>query len=75
MTVAKGLGAASLSILTAWLVPLLKDEFSDSPPGLALAAPLLLMATLLAIAIISLRRMDRVHGAYVRSMVWLQRLR
>jgi hypothetical protein len=75
MTVAKGLGAATLSILTAWLVPFLKDEFSDAAPGLALAAPLLLMTTLLTIAVISVLRMDRVHAAYVRSMTWLQRLR
>lgn len=33
MAVAKGLGGAALSILAAWLIPFLKDQYKGTPLG------------------------------------------
>jgi hypothetical protein len=37
MTFAKGLGAAALSLLTAWLIPFLKGEYKDASLWLVVA--------------------------------------
>jgi len=39
LTVAKGLSAAALSILTAWFVPFLKSEYKNTSLWLTVATP------------------------------------
>ena len=73
--VAKGLGAAAVSIITAWFVPFLKTEFKSSSVWLSIATPIAVVLGLLAGAAVVLLRMDRIHRSYVTSVVWLQRLR
>ena len=75
LTVAKGMGAASLSLLTAWLIPFLKNEYADASTWLIVVTPAAIVCTLAVIGAMSLMRMDLIHGSYIRAMVWLQRSR
>jgi hypothetical protein len=72
LAVAKGFGAAALSLLTAWLIPFLKSEFDEASLILVIAPPVGAMLALAGIGLMSLRRMDRIHQSFVRAMVWLQ---
>jgi hypothetical protein len=75
LSVAKGAGGAALSLLTAWLIPFLKDEFRFAPPFLVLAPPLLLVAGFAIWGLLSLMRMDRIHRSFITTVCWLQALR
>jgi hypothetical protein len=75
LTVANGMGAAAVSILTAWLVPFLKHEYHGTSIWLILVTPASLVVTLAAIGLVSLLRMDVIHASFIRAMVWLQRFR
>ena len=75
LTVSRGLAAAALSLLTAWVIPYLKGEYKSASPWLIVATPLTIVLTLAVLGLISLLRMDRIHASYVRSMVWLERFR
>jgi hypothetical protein len=74
-TVAKGMGAAALSFLTAWLIPFLKHEYEGASPVLIIATPAALTIALALIGLVSLVRMDVIHQSFIRAMVWLERLR
>jgi hypothetical protein len=75
LTVAKGLSAAALSVLTAWFIPFLKHQYKESSQWLVIVTPVALIATLVAIGLLSLLRMDRIHASFIRAMVWLEWLR
>jgi hypothetical protein len=75
MSVAKGFGGAALSLLTAWLIPFLKNEFAHSPVWLAVVPPVLIVLGAGAVALAAVMRLDRIHVSFVQAMVWLQRVR
>jgi hypothetical protein len=75
LAVAKGMGAASLSLLTAWLIPFLKNEYQGASVWLIVLTPLALVLALATMGLASLMRMDRIHASFITAMVWLQRLR
>jgi hypothetical protein len=75
LTVAKGMGAAALSILTAWFVPFLKDQYKGTSLWVIVATPLAIVLALAAWGLVSVLRMDMIHGSFIRANVWLQRLR
>jgi hypothetical protein len=75
LTVARGFGAAAVSILTAWLIPVLKDEYSGASAWLIVATPVALVISLAVMGLVILLRMDRIHKSFIRAMVWLERLR
>jgi hypothetical protein len=75
LTVAKGMSAAALSILTAWFVPFLKSEYKHTSPWLIVVTPVALILALATLGLVSLLWMDRIHQSFIRAMVWLQRLR
>ena len=75
LTASKGLAAAALSVLTAWLVPFLKNEYDGGSPDVVIVIPVALVLTLAIVGLISLLRMDRIHTSFIHAMVWLQRLR
>jgi hypothetical protein len=75
MTFAKGLGAAALSILTAWLIPFLKGEYEHASLWLVVAPPLSLVVAMALAGLVAFQRMDLIHQSFVRAMVWLQSLR
>src|SRR5947208_803027 len=67
MTVAKGMGAAALSLFTAWLVPFLKNEYAGAPTWLIVVAPISLTSGLALFSLVRLLRVDRIHNSYVRA--------
>ena len=69
------MGAAALSILTAWFVPFLKNEYKGASLWLIVVTPLALTLALAMLGLVSLLRMDGIHQSFLRAMVWLQRLR
>jgi hypothetical protein len=73
LTVAKGVGAASISLLTAWIIPFFKNEYSNSSIWLVIIPPVFLIVSLTAFALTAVLRNDRIHGSYIRAMVWLER--
>ncbi len=75
MTFAKGTAAAALSILTAWLIPFLKNEYEGTDAAWVLIVPITLITALAGLGVLSFIRMDRIHASYITAMVWLQRLR
>jgi hypothetical protein len=75
MTFAKGLGAAALSILTAWLIPFLKGEYQDASPWLVIAPPLSLVLAMTLVGLMAFQRINVIHQSFIRAMVWLQDLR
>jgi hypothetical protein len=75
MTVAKGAGGAALSLLTAWLVPFLKNEFKDTPAVLAVALPVGVVVGLSCWALVALRRLDSIHRSFIVAVAWLARLK
>ena len=75
LTVAKGMSAAALSILTAWFVPFLKSEYKQTSLWLIVVTPVALILALATLGLVSLLRMDRIHQSFIRAMVWLQRFR
>jgi hypothetical protein len=75
MAVAKGVGAAVASILAAWLIPLLKNEYEGTSSWFVFGPPLAVMLALSGWALVSMRRLDRIHQSYVVSAALLQELR
>jgi hypothetical protein len=67
MTCAKGLGAAALSILTAWLIPLLEGEYRNASVWLVVALTL--------VGLLAFQRINVIDQSFIRAMVWLQTLR
>jgi hypothetical protein len=72
--VARGFGGAALALLTAWLIPFLKDEYRHAALGLVIA-PLVGAVALGVVGLVSLLRMDAIHLSFVRASGLLQWLR
>jgi hypothetical protein len=74
-TAAKGMGGAALSLLVAWLVPFLKNEYAKTPLWLVLGPPLLTIIALAAWSLVAVVRLNRIHASYVASAALLQTFR
>jgi hypothetical protein len=74
LSFAKGMGGAALSILTAWLIPFLKNEYHGASIWLIVITPVTLVVSLAAVGLIAILRMNKIHRSFVHAIVWLQRL-
>jgi hypothetical protein len=75
LTVGKSMTAAAVSVLTAWLIPFLKQQYHRASAWLIVVTPVALILSLALVGVLSLQRMDRIHASFIRAMVWLERLR
>ena len=73
LAVAKGMAASAFSLLTAWLIPFLKNEYGHSSVWLVVATPVALVLALGSLGLVSLLRMDSIHDSFIRATVWLKR--
>jgi hypothetical protein len=71
----KGMGGAALSLLVAWLVPFLKNEYAKTPLWLVLGPPLLTIIALAVWSLVAVIRLNRIHASYVASAALLQTFR
>jgi hypothetical protein len=72
MALAKGTAAAAVSILTAWFIPFLKNEYDDAPQWLVLWPPVALLAVLVIIGALAFFNLNQVHRSLVRAMALLK---
>lgn len=72
MGVAKGAAAAILSILTAWFIPFLKNEYKDAPLALVVGPPIALLVALGAAAAMAFFNVNRIHRSLIRAMAVLE---
>lgn len=68
----KGMGGAALSLLVAWLVPFLKNEYAKTPLWLVLGPPLLTITALAVWSLIAAVWLNRIHASYAASAALLQ---
>ena len=68
----KGTAGAAASLLTAWLIPFLKNEYHDSSTFLVVVVPVMLIAALAITALVAYGRLNRTHRAFVRAVGLLQ---
>jgi hypothetical protein len=73
-SVAKGAGAAIVSLLTAWLIPLLKGEY-QAHWTLIVGPPFVLLVGLSFAGAYALQNMNFIHRSFIRAMALLQRFR
>ncbi len=72
MTLAKGTAAAAVSILTAWFIPFLKNEYEDAPEWLILWPPLALLVVLVIAGGLAFINLNRIHKSLIRAMSLLE---
>ena len=72
MSIAKGAGGAAVSLLTAWLIPFLKNEFNDTSLWLVLVPPTAILLSLSVAGMLAIRETTRVHRSLIRALVILQ---
>ena len=72
LTVAKGVSAGALSLLTAWLIPFLKNEFESAPLLVAVLPITVITGSLSAWGLVAITRMDRIHRSYLRAASMIQ---
>lgn len=75
MSIAKGMGTAVASVLVAWLIPLLQNDYEGTPEWLVVGPPCAVLLASSVWALWSFRRLDRIHQSYVTSVALLQDLR
>lgn len=69
---AKGLGASAASLLAAWLIPFLKNEYAHTPLWLIVGLPVLLIIAMGAASLFIIIRMNQIHRSFISAIIWLR---
>lgn len=75
MSLAKGAGGAFVSLLTAWLVPLLKNDFAAHSLWVAIVPPVALLVLFVVAAALAWQESGKAQRSLVRALAMLQLFR